>query len=320
MSDSAADQLRRILDFVPRVADGRDHTVAELSALTGVDLGTLFGDLYSLTQRFDVPGGFVEGVTVLIESDTVSVTANHFHRPMRLTMPELCALELGLSVLRAERAPADHGPIDRALERLRGAITRLPSNDASEGIRHAEPAAASTVVHLEAVRAALRERHTLRLTYRRAHESESHARTVDPYALVYTAGMWYLVAHCDESDGVRIYRLDRIVDVAPTGARYGIPETFRLEAVLTDGKPLTGEPHEMMRVRYSPRIARWIAEREGRATAADGSLILEHPLYDREWGVRHVLQYGADAEILAPETMRVALADRLRRMREGARA
>jgi hypothetical protein len=50
-----------------------------------------------------------------------------------------------------------------------------------------------------------------------------------------------------------------------------------------------------MKVKYSPKIARWIAEREGVELDADGSLTIEHPLADQEWGVRHVLQYGPDA-------------------------
>jgi predicted DNA-binding transcriptional regulator YafY len=66
-----------------------------------------------------------------------------------------------------------------------------------------------------------------------------------------------------------------------------------------------------MRVRYSPRIARWIAEREGVEPDADGSLTLEHPLLDVQWGVRHVLQYGPDAEVVEPADVREEIARRL---------
>jgi predicted DNA-binding transcriptional regulator YafY len=33
-----------------------------------------------------------------------------------------------------------------------------------------------------------------------------------------------------------------------------------------------------------------------------------------EWAVRHVLRYGPDAEVLAPESLREAIADALRKM------
>ncbi len=59
-----------------------------------------------------------------------------------------------------------------------------------------------------------------------------------------------------------------------------------------------------MTVRYSPRIARWVAEREGKPLDEDGSLTLEHPVADDSWAVRHVLQYGPDAELLEPAELR----------------
>jgi len=66
-----------------------------------------------------------------------------------------------------------------------------------------------------------------------------------------------------------------------------------------------------MRVRYSARVARWIAERDGVELDADGSLTMEHPLADVQWGVRHVLQYGPDAEVLEPADVRVEVVRRL---------
>ena len=44
---------------------------------------------------------------------------------------------------------------------------------------------------------------------------------------------------------------------------------------------------------------------------ADGSLTVDHPLVDMQWGVRHVLQYGPDAEVLEPAEVREDVARRL---------
>ena len=67
-------------------------------------------------------------------------------------------------------------------------------------------------------------------------------------------------------------------------------------------------------MRYSPRIARWIAEREGKPLAEDGSLTLDHPLADTDWAVRHVLQYGPDATVVEPMEVREAVVRRLEAM------
>jgi predicted DNA-binding transcriptional regulator YafY len=85
---------------------------------------------------------------------------------------------------------------------------------------------------------------------------------------------------------------------------YDIPTTFSVDEQLNDRKVLRVGESRRMRVRYSPRIARWIAEREGTEPDADGSLTMEHPLLDLQWGVRHVLQYGPDAEVLEPADVR----------------
>jgi hypothetical protein len=85
-------------------------------------------------------------------------------------------------------------------------------------------------------------------------------------------------------------------------------------AAMTLGAPVDGAP--TMRVRYSPRIARWIAEREGKPLAADGALVMEHPLADWDWGGRHVLQYGRDAEVVEPAALRARLTERLAGMAE----
>jgi predicted DNA-binding transcriptional regulator YafY len=42
---------------------------------------------------------------------------------------------------------------------------------------------------------------------------------------------------------------------------------------------------------------------------------LEHPVLDVAWGVRHVLQYGPDAEVLSPPHVRAAVIERLGALR-----
>ena len=82
-----------------------------------------------------------------------------------------------------------------------------------------------------------------------------------------------------------------------------------------DGKVFQGgEPTPELTVRYSAGIARWIAERDGGPVEADGSAVRTMPLADREWAIRHVLQYGPDAQIVSPAELRDELRDRLQRM------
>lgn len=316
MSGTAAEQLRRVLQLVPELADGEEHPIDAVAARLGVTRKVLWDDLVSLTNRFDEPAAFVEGVTVAWDDHDVRVRTRHLLRPMRLTMRELCALELGLAMLRRERSPDEWNAIDRALERLRGVITRVPADERWVGVQHAEVASAGDV-HLPVLRSAIRERRKLEITYRASGEAGATTRHVCPYSLVFAQGMWYVVAFCDESAGLRFYRLDRIESVDRAGdERFEIPADFSIETVVSGDRVFHAESPRTMTVRYSPRIARWIAEREGKVLAADGSLTLEHPLADDAWAVRHVLQYGPDAEVLEPESLRAEIASRLSALRE----
>lgn len=168
--------------------------------------------------------------------------------------------------------------------------------------------------HLPTVRRGITEHRKLRLRYRSGSATETTERTIAPYGLVFASGMWYLVAHADDADDMRIFRFDRIEGVELTAERFEPPAEFSPDDVLTDGRAFSAATDSVMTVRYSPRIARWIAEREDGELQADGSFVVRHPLADLNWAVRHVLQYGADAEALSPPELRHAIADALSAM------
>ena len=309
MSDTASAQLKRLLHLIPRVADGEEHTIAEIAGAVRMSPSELLHDLGAISERFDAPGGFVEGVSILIEQDTVCVNASHFHRPMRLTMPELCALELGLTMLRRERTPAEQGPVDRALERLRRTITQVPMLDRHQGTRYAELSEAGSAEHLAILRAAVAGRHKVQFRYRAGGATESTTRTICPHSIVFVDSMWYVIATGDD-ETLRFFRLDRVEAVSPLEEEFERDDDVA-RRVQESGRAFESDTARRMTVRYSPRIARWVAEREGKALAEDGSLTLEHPVADESWAIRHVLQYGPDAELLAPAELRAMVATRL---------
>ncbi len=309
---AASEQLKRVLHLIPRFADGADHPIAEVAAEAGTAPAELLRDLESISERFDAPGGFVDGVTIFVEGDVVSMTANHFHRPMRLTMPELCALELGLTMVRRERTPGEQAPIDRALERLRRTISQVPTNDRHEGTRHGDLYAAGADEHLPALRGAIGDGRRVSLTYRAGAATESRTRTVNPHSLVFAEQMWYLVAAVEE-ETLRFFRLDRVESVTVLDERHERSEAARARLQLHEtGRAFASSTDRRMTVRYSPRIARWVAEREAMPLDADGSLTMEHPVADDAWAIRHVLQYGPDAEVLEPAEMREMVLMKLR--------
>lgn len=309
---TAAEQLRRVLAVIPRLADGDEHPIADVARMAGVDEPTLMRDLQALAFRYDEPAGFVEGLQLYLDAEKVSVVSKHFLRPMRLTLQEMHALELGLSMLRLERPVEEHAAIECTRERLRQAMVAAAEYDPDGGYRLADISVPDHQEHLATMREALRSRRKVELTYQSANAAQPGTRTIAPYGFVYASGMWYVVANCEKGEGLRIFRLDRVHGARLAEDEYDVPESFSVREVLLRERAFQWDGVEHMRVRYSPRIARWIAERERVELATDGSLTLDHPLADREWGIRHVLQYGPDAEMLEPAELRAAIVERLR--------
>ncbi len=126
--------------------------------------------------------------------------------------------------------------------------------------------------------------------------------------------MWYVVAFCENSEGLRFFRLDRLQAAVVLDETFTPPSDFSVAELLSSDRIFRAEQARTMTVRYSPRIARWIAEREGATLGEDGSAVMEHPLADEHWAIRHVLQYGPDAEVLEPVELREAVAERLQAM------
>lgn len=316
MTQTAATQLQRVLQLIPRIADGERHAVDEIARDLGVDRRELLRDLAALVgDRGEEPPGFVEGVTITWTDREVQAFTAHFRRPMRLTAPELRALELGVAILRRERAPEVWAVADRALAQLREAIARTESPDAhGTDVVHVEPDADGEQ-WVALLRAALAARTRVAITYHAASADAPRERVVCPYGLAMAEGSWYLVASCDDTADVRVFRLDRIVALSPTDERFVLPDDFSIDRAFAHGRPFDGNATTRMRVRYSPRIARWIAEREEVEPEPDGSVTVEHPVADEQWAIRHVLQYGPDAEVLEPASLRGRVAERLRGMR-----
>lgn len=314
LSDEAAEQLRRLLHTIPALSDGKAHSIEEVARLAHADRETVLRDLFSLSDRYGEPGGFIAGLKIGIDSEHgVTVDpSRHFRRPMGLSVRELFALDLGLAMLRHERPPTDHPAIDRARGRIRRLVAKTPDTKVPPEPWAGDIGAAGDAEVLATIRQAHHKRQRVRVTYRSGDAKESATRTICPYGLVAARGAWYVVAYCDDREDIRVFRADRIEEVKILTTRYEVPRSFSVDSVVHDGRVFQSDGSPPLRVRYSPRVARWIAEREQATPDADGSVTVQYPLADAQWAVRHVLQYGADAEVLAPERVRQAVVDRLR--------
>jgi predicted DNA-binding transcriptional regulator YafY len=313
IATTAAEQLRRLLLTIPKLDDDRPHPVTDLADAIGTDARTLLRDLRTLVDRQSPePAGWYEPITLTLDAESVRLERpSYFRRPMALTTDELRALDLALAVLRQEAGPDEHGVIDGARERV-ARIAASPTDDATTTRAiHLGAHGADAAARRRLLDDCILEHCIAELEYQRAGDAAPQRREVTPLGFIFAGGSWYLIAGTVPDSALRVFRFDRISAVRRTERAFTPPAEVALEAFLRDGRVFIGDPAEELRVRYGPRIARWISEREGIAPDEDGSVTVVYPLADPDWAVRHVLQYGPDAEVLAPESVRALLRQRL---------
>ena len=193
---------------------------------------------------------------------------------------------------------------------MRGALTKAarsrPRDDNYDptALNGDAPLPPDAAAHLKQVRAAIRGDRKVRLSYRKATDGVASDRVVSPYMVLKRAGRYFVVGVAEQARALRVYRLDRIAGVAQIDEPRTEVSRVSLDALSASDRAFLGAGTPQLRVRYSPRIARWIEERELVERCADGSVIATYPLGDMDWAIRHVLQYGPEAEVVGPEEVR----------------
>ncbi len=320
-------RLQRLLLAFPLMADEPRLSLEELAARIGTDAATLTKD-FACLDREDTPAGFVEAIQVFVGDKRVSMRSAHFKRPMRLTRPEVAALELGLGILQQE-LPADERHLvngvrarlhDTAAHAVNTVVDRRQGSTSASSMRELaiESAREAELSAVAVLQRAVETEHIVELTYQRSDDTDASVRRVHPYALVRADANIYVVGYCERAASVRVFRLDRVLSAVHCAERFTRPADFSVESIVRQGHVFVQEAPaaEMLVVRYSATVARWIAERESGVSQPDGSLVVEYPLADEAWAVRHVLQYGPDAVIIAPVRVREQLQLVLRRIME----
>lgn len=292
-----AERLRRLLAIVPYVVRHPGTSLEELGRLFEVGEGDLTGDLNLLFMTGLPPYGPGDLVDVRMEGGRVWISmADHFSRPVRLTRGEALSLYLGAAALLGTEGPeagALRGALDKLREALGGAgLDELHLEVGQAGGRRGP---------LEAVREAAERRERLEIDYYSASRDEVGTRRIDPEHVFSAIGNWYVVAWDLPADAERMFRVDRIRDVRPTG------EGFEPRGLLGQGRPLYQRSAQDIPVRLLLRSgARWVAEYYDveRAAPRGEDLEVVLPAKDLAWMAKLVLRLGGEAEVLDPPELR----------------
>ena len=312
---TAEAQLDRILHILPLAGREGGASYDELAESLGVSRDQVVRDVEEVTAReYYHPAGSGNDVRIGLVQEKVTVWApGQFQRPVRFTLREAAALHLGLRLLSAER---DDPALQEALREMEERIAWAIPEGIDEQVAIAGDPRGSDAVRALVVRAA-KERRRCRIDYLKPDAPEPDNREMDPYAVAYSDGTWYVVGFCHERGEPRIFRIDRIMEAELREESFEVSADFEVADYLSRGRVFRAEEEAEVPVRYGPRIARWLLERGEGEADEDGSVVVTHAVVDPGWLVRHVLQYGPDAEVLEPEEMRELVREGAERVAEG---
>jgi predicted DNA-binding transcriptional regulator YafY len=162
---------------------------------------------------------------------------------------------------------------------------------------------------------AAQERRRCLIRYLKSGATEPEIRHIEPYVVAAASGWRYVLARCCRIDSVEAFRIDRFLAISLEEVTFEIPADFDPRNHFAEGRVFRAAEEVTVSIRYFPRIARWIVERGPVVSQGDGSVVVYHRVADPRGVVRHVLQYGVDAEILAPPEFRELVRQALERMR-----
>ena len=209
-----SNRLTRLLNMVPYFQANPGISAADAAADLGVTTKQLMADLNQLWMC-GLPGyGPGDLIDLSFSEESIEVTFSAgIDRPLRLTSPEATALLVALRALLDMPGTVDPEAARSAIAKIEdaaGAGDETLGRRESDAESNASPATPVESEAVSAVRSAVRNRKALRIEYYSASRDALSERIVDPIRIAVVGDHSYLEAWCRASEGVRLFRFDRI--------------------------------------------------------------------------------------------------------------
>ena len=291
------EQLPRLLALVPYLVQRPGVSFATAAADFGVSEERLRKDL-NLLWVCGLPGHYPgDLIEIEFEGDTITLSdPQGVDRPLRLTVDEALALVVALRTLAETPGLTDTEPVLRALAKVEAAAGAA----AGAADRVAVSLAGEQTV-LPVVREALDRGKLLRLTYWSAGRDETTVREVDPVRVVVVEGQSYLEAWCRRAEGLRLFHLGRVEQIAVLDEDAAPPADLPSRD-LSQGL-FQPTPDDTVVVLALQPAAAWVSDFypcESVQDEGDGTLVVTLRTQGTAWVRRLALSLGAAAQVLEP--------------------
>jgi hypothetical protein len=174
-------------------------------------------------------------------------------------------------------------------------------------------------IYLISVMQALLDNVRLRIRYRKYLSDQEQERLIRPYALKEFEKRWYVVAYCEERKALRVFALDRIMALEPTGETFRMPAGFNVDE-LFEGSYGIYLPEEekpvLVKLRATLREAAYLQDLPLHPSQQLAGREGEHCLFvlrliPNPDFVMELLRHGNRLEVLEPASLRQRVKEEL---------
>ena len=203
----------RLFEIIQILRDGKLHRAQDIAARLEVSVRTIYRDMDTLVAS-GVPVEGERGVGYMVRE---AITLP----PLTLTVEELEALHLGMAIVGEAADPGLKQAAQSLASKVDAVLPTETITEAEQWKFAVYPFANATrgFTHMPVLRAAIKARQKLRLSYRRL-DGMLTERVIRPLHMEYWGRVWTLTGWCELREGFRVFRVDLIEIADP------LPELF----------------------------------------------------------------------------------------------
>jgi len=296
----------RLITLIFLLQSQPNQKASELAEKLGVSLRTVHR-YFAMLDEMGIPvyaergpyGGF-------------SLVRGYKIPPLIFSLEEAVAVYLGTSLVSEMWGSLYRDAAQGALAKL---ANILPNEQRSE-IEWARRSLVTTSLNrvqssqlfsvLDDLRKAARDHYCVSLVYQGATEKKAARRKIDPYALVFRSGLWYVVGYCHLRNAPRTFRVDRIEKITLLSQLFEVPQDFDIHHYLED--EFKAQPSIRARLQFIPEAVHIVKSNlrlwESVAENTDGSMEVTLVSPDLPFLASITLSFAHWVTVLEPPELR----------------
>ena len=194
---------------------------------------------------------------------------------------------------------------------------RLGLAEAARRVRVLAMGARSAGEHFRTVAGATLQRRQVQISYDGRERGKTTERAISPQRIVHYRDNWYVDAWCHWRKELRSFSIDRIHRATELEAPADEMDEAKLNEHYASAYGIfAGKANKTTVLLFSAERARWVADERWHPQQAgqyqtDGRYELRIPYRDPRELIMDILRHGADVEVIAPPTLRVAVSSSL---------